>query len=220
MVASLFSSLDPVNQVHITTVVLATGLTLFILSNPAGSVKDFLSKAARMGSTFMLKEQAATRLRPVYYRLFLARAFVSIVFVNLLGLVPFGFSASRHPNYTVAIAAPLWLSSLLWASTANPKNLISHLVPLGCPVALSPFIVLVERVSILIRPVTLSVRLASNMVAGHLILIIIREACTLLRFCSGVGVALILLQGLELAVAVIQGYVLVSLCGLYLSEVG
>ncbi len=80
--------------------------------------------------------------------------------------------------------------------------------------------VLVESVSILIRPVTLSVRLASNIVAGHLILIIIREACTLLRFCRGVGVALTLLQVLELAVAVIQGYVLVSLCGLYLSEVG
>ncbi len=107
MVASLFSSLDPVNQTHITTVILATGLALFILSRPAGVFRDFLSKAARIGSTFILKEQTATSLRPVYYSLFLASAFVSIVFVNLLGLVPFGFSASSHPNYTVAIAGPL-----------------------------------------------------------------------------------------------------------------
>jgi F-type H+-transporting ATPase subunit a len=84
---------------------------------------------------------------------------------------------------------------------------------------LSPFIVLVETVSILIRPLTLSVRLVANILAGHLILTIIGEGMRWATFCLGGFTLITAILVLEIAVAFIQGYVLIILCTLYLIEV-
>ena len=100
----------------------------------------------------------------------------------------------------------------------NPLGLFTHLVPLGCPLVLSPFIFLVETVSLIIRPITLSVRLIANIVAGHLILTMLGDILRPLTFIMGGGLAALCLVVLEIAVAFIQSYVLVILCVLYISE--
>ena len=84
---------------------------------------------------------------------------------------------------------------------------------------LRPFMVLVESVSILIRPLTLSVRLVANILAGHLILTIIGEGLRLTTYFLGGFACRIAILVLEIAVAFIQGYVLIILCTLYLIEV-
>ena len=98
----------------------------------------------------------------------------------------------------------------------NPSAFISHLVPLGSPTALSPFIVLVESVRHRIRPITLSVRLIANLVAGHLLLALTVIPFSLLRPISTfVLLFQIILVCLELAVALVQSYVFFNLVSLY-----
>jgi len=97
---------------------------------------------------------------------------------------------------------------------------LAHLVPLGTPYVLIPVIVLIELVRNLIRPLTLSVRLAANLVAGHLLITLIRSPLTRV---SGVGIGflirgLVVLLVLESAVAFIQAYVFRILRTLYLRE--
>lgn len=95
------------------------------------------------------------------------------------------------------------------------------MVPLGTPYALIPFIVLIELVRSVIRPLTLSVRLAANIVAGHLLIVLVRRPMISIRlnFIGLVLSALLLLIILELAVSFIQAYVFRTLISLYVIEV-
>lgn len=152
---------------------------------------------------------------------FILTFFVVIFSWNLLGLLPYSFTPSRHLTMSVRLALPIWIGYILYSSTKNVNSFLAHLVPLGTPKALIPFIVLIEVVSAMIRPLTLSVRLTANIVAGHLLMILVSSPLTGLRmfiFMSTI-LALILLIGLELAVAIIQSYVFITLTSLYIIEV-
>merc|ERR1712121_365946 len=97
-------------------------------------------------------------------------------------------------------------------------NFMSHLVPVGTPGPLIPFMVLIETVRNIIRPGTLSIRLAANIVAGHLLLTLLGSQGDLSLFLLCLMVALFLLLLLEVGVACIQAYVFTVLRSLYLSE--
>jgi len=99
--------------------------------------------------------------------------------------------------------------------------MLAHIVPLGTPGVLMPFIVLIETVRNIIRPGTLAVRLAANMIAGHLLLVLlgsqaVGSGVVTLLIILGVQVTLLVLEG---AVAVIQSYVFAVLATLYSREV-
>jgi len=110
---------------------------------------------------------------------------------------------------------------MLYRILFNIGRFLAHLVPVGTPYALMPFIVLIELVRNVIRPITLSVRLAANLVAGHLLITLIRAPATSSRYAMLVLLirALYMLIILESAVAFIQAYVFRILRTLYLSEV-
>jgi F-type H+-transporting ATPase subunit a len=97
---------------------------------------------------------------------------------------------------------------------------LSHLVPLGTPSFLIPIIVIIETVRNIIRPITLSIRLAANMVAGHLLLTLLgsQGANVSIMIIIILMISLILLLILEVAVACIQSYVFTILSSLYLNE--
>lgn len=98
--------------------------------------------------------------------------------------------------------------------------MFAHLVPQGTPIFLVFFIVLVETVSNLIRPITLSVRLAANIIAGHLLIVLLGSVIVLRGVVIFGGlIALTLLFLLEIAVAFIQSYVFMVLVGLYSAEI-
>jgi F-type H+-transporting ATPase subunit a len=95
---------------------------------------------------------------------------------------------------------------------------LAHLVPRGTPVVLIPFIVLIESIRILIRPITLAIRLMANIVAGHLLLSLAGGGLnSLIRFLP-LLISQTALTILELAVACIQGYVFIVLVALYSKE--
>lgn len=110
---------------------------------------------------------------------------------------------------------------MIFNSVNNPSSALAHLVPRGTPTILVPFIVLIELIRNIIRPLTLSIRLAANMVAGHLLLRLLSLPAPSSRFLivRCLGRALILLTFLELGVSFIQRYVFITLSSLYISEV-
>lgn len=144
-----------------------------------------------------------------------------LVIINTLGLTPYVFTSSRHLVFCISLALPLWMGHITIASQKTPLLILSHLVPSGSPTILAPFMVLIELIRNLIRPLTLSVRLTANIIAGHLLLTLVSSVCPNynLPIISLIFVPLILLISLEIAVALIQAYVFRVLNTLYLREV-
>nr|YP_006073060.1 ATP synthase F0 subunit 6 [Acetes chinensis]AEQ36594.1 ATP synthase F0 subunit 6 [Acetes chinensis] len=147
--------------------------------------------------------------------------FTLIVFNNFLGLLPYIFTSTSHLVMTLSLSLPLWIAFMLFGWINHTQHMFAHLVPQGTPSALMPFMVLIETISNVIRPGTLAVRLAANMIAGHLLLTLLGNTGPSLStaLLSLLILAQILLLVLESAVAVIQSYVFAVLSTLYASEV-
>nr|YP_010267388.1 ATP synthase F0 subunit 6 [Neoperla bimaculata]UIF93988.1 ATP synthase F0 subunit 6 [Neoperla bimaculata] len=147
--------------------------------------------------------------------------FSLILFNNFLGLFPFIFTSTSHLTLTLTLALPLWLSFMLYGWINHTQHMFAHLVPQGTPPVLMPFMVCIETISNIIRPGTLAVRLAANMIAGHLLLTLLGNTGPSLTFSilSLLIIAQIALLVLESAVAIIQSYVFAVLSTLYASEV-
>nr|WFP44752.1 ATP synthase F0 subunit 6 [Typhoptera quadrituberculata] len=146
--------------------------------------------------------------------------FLFILYNNFLGLFPYIFTSSSHLAMTLSLALPLWLSFMFFGWFKNTKHMFAHLVPQGTPVALMVFMVCIETVSLLIRPATLAIRLAANMIAGHLLLTLLGSMGPILSLLPSSLLILtqIALLLLECAVAIIQAYVFTLLCTLYANE--
>jgi ATP synthase subunit 6 len=144
-----------------------------------------------------------------------------IFFNNFLGLVPYVFTCSSHLIITLGLALPLWLAFMVYGWVNNTFHMLAHLVPVGTPGALMSFIVCIETIRNVIRPGTLAVRLAANIIAGHLLIVILSNQGVNVFLGLVVIVSLVqcLLLLLELAVAFIQSYVFSVLSCLYAGEV-
>lgn len=147
------------------------------------------------------------------------RVFFSCLAVNLIALTPLSFTPTAHLTISFTLALTFWVSFIAMGWSKNFAHIISHLVPSGTPVQLINFMVLIETVRNLIRPITLSVRLSANMVAGHLLISLLGRFC-LLRVGNLLSFPLMLaLSVLELGVSFIQAYVLITLITLYSTEI-
>ena len=148
------------------------------------------------------------------------RIFTLILLNNLGGLTPYTFTRTRHLSISISLALTGWLSYWLASLLFDLGGALAHLVPVGTPYVLIPFMVLIELTSNVIRPLTLSVRLAANIVAGHLLITLIRSPVVRrsLRLSILIIRGLRLLVILETAVAFIQAYVFRMLSTLYLRE--
>nr|WML69028.1 ATP synthase F0 subunit 6 [Amazona leucocephala]WML69080.1 ATP synthase F0 subunit 6 [Amazona leucocephala] len=143
--------------------------------------------------------------------------------INLLGLLPYTFTPTTQLSMNMALAFPLWLATLLTGLRNQPTISLGHLLPEGTPTPLIPALILIETISLFIRPLALGVRLTANLTAGHLLIQLISTATiTLLPVMPAMSsltvMILFLLTVLELAVAMIQAYVFVLLLSLYLQE--
>ena len=154
-------------------------------------------------------------------KLLLSAFFVFVFLNNFIGLFPYVFTATSHLTIRLALGLTLWSGYLLLSYVCNLSSSLAHLVPSGTPLPLAPFIVLIELVRNFMRPLTLSIRLAANIVAGHLLLRLIRGPLTGVNIFifSLLLVAVILIICLEIGVAFIQGYVFITLSSLYIAEV-
>jgi F-type H+-transporting ATPase subunit a len=146
---------------------------------------------------------------------------IFILVNNFIGLFPYIFTASRHIALTLTLRIPLWISFIAYGWFNYTKHMFAHLVPQRTPGALMPFIVLIESVRNVIRPLTLAVRLMANIVAGHLLITLLgnQTAAASGLILAALIVTQILLLTLESAVSIIQSYVFAVLSTLYAREI-
>nr|YP_089582.1 ATP synthase F0 subunit 6 [Ichthyophis glutinosus]AAS13710.1 ATP synthase F0 subunit 6 [Ichthyophis glutinosus] len=157
------------------------------------------------------------------WALLLTSLMTLIIVTNLLGLLPHTFTPTTQLSMNMALAVPMWLATVILGMRHQMTTSLGHLLPEGTPTLLIPPLILIETISLFIRPLALGVRLTANLTAGHLLIQLISLASLLLMPLMPVislltTSILLLLTILELAVAMIQAYVFVLLLTLYLQE--
>nr|YP_009922923.1 ATP synthase F0 subunit 6 [Saurogobio xiangjiangensis]QNC66258.1 ATP synthase F0 subunit 6 [Saurogobio xiangjiangensis] len=157
------------------------------------------------------------------WALLFASLMVFLMSINMLGLLPYTFTPTTQLSLNMGLAVPLWLATVIIGMRNQPTAALGHLLPEGTPVLLIPVLIIIETISLFIRPLALGVRLTANLTAGHLLIQLIATAIfVLLPIMPTVAVltaaVLFLLTLLEVAVAMIQAYVFVLLLSLYLQE--
>lgn len=153
----------------------------------------------------------------------LASLMMFLITLNILGLLPYTFTPTTQLSLNLGLAVPFWLATVLIGIRNQPTHALGHLLPEGTPTPLIPVLIIIETISLLIRPLALGVRLTANLTAGHLLIQLIATAVFVLvpiipAVAIITGVVLGLLTLLEVAVAIIQAYVFVLLLSLYLQE--
>nr|WRW11376.1 ATP synthase F0 subunit 6 [Afurcagobius suppositus] len=157
------------------------------------------------------------------WALILTSLMMFLLSLNMLGLLPYTFTPTTQLSMNMGLAVPLWLATVLIGARNQPTMALGHLLPEGTPIPLIPVLIIIETISLFIRPLALGVRLTANLTAGHLLMQLIATAAfVLMPVMTTVAllttVILILLTLLEVAVAMIQAYVFVLLLSLYLQE--
>ncbi len=157
---------------------------------------------------------------------FVFTLFFFILFGNLLGLLPYTFTFTSHIANTLGLAMIVIVLVTIVGLARHGLHFFSYFVPQGAPVLLLPLIVPIEIISYLSRPVSLSVRLFANMLAGHVMLDVFAYFVVLLGGAGVAGIVASLLPlglttvmiGFELLVAFLQAYVFATLTCIYLHD--
>ncbi|MEQ8355061.1 MAG: F0F1 ATP synthase subunit A [Kiloniellaceae bacterium] len=145
--------------------------------------------------------------------------FMFILFGNLLGMLPYSFTFTSHIIVTFALAALVFIGVTVLAVAKHGLHFFSFFVPPGAPVAMWPLLIPIEVISYLSRPISLSVRLFANMLAGHTLLKVIAGFIGVLGIFGILPFAVVVaLTGLEILIAFLQAYVFAILTCLYIND--
>lgn len=223
MISNLFSVFDPTSSLKYPTnwfgsfiLIIIIAPTIWLIPNRLNLLFSNVIKT--------LHYEFKTLLGPTSFNgrtLTFTSLLLLILFNNFMGLFPYIFTSTRHLITTLTLAAPLWLCFILFGWINYSKYIFAHLVPQRTPKALIAFIVVIETIRNIIRPGTLAVRLAANIIAGHLLITLLGNQTSVasVRLIYFLITIQILLLTLECAVATIQAYVFAVLSTLYSSEV-
>lgn len=226
MITDIFSSFDPaINNIHPlfsgTLFWLLRSSIILILSGsfwltPSSSQSILFTPInlinSQLSRTFRINIKGISSL--------LTPLFIIIITVNLIGLIPYVFRATRHLLFTLSFGSIIWLRIILSAISYNPYIFTANLLPGGAPLWLNPFLVLIETLRILFRPITLSFRLAANIRAGHIVLTLLGAYTITAIISSPLSFIFlfpteILYTLFEVGICLIQAYIFCLLLSLY-----
>ena len=196
-------------------------LFLFLGSKEKKIIPNKVQLIAEMFYTFvakMISDTAGKKAKP--YFPFIFSLFMFVLFCNMVGMLPYSFTVTSHIIVTLIMALFIFVAVTIIGFLKHGFKYLSIFVPSGVPTILLPLITIIEIISYLSRPVSLSVRLFANMMAGH----------TMLKVFGGFVVSLgilggwlplsfsVALTGLEILVAFLQAYVFAILTCIYLND--
>lgn len=166
----------------------------------------------------MIRENIGSEGRKFFPLIF--TVFIVVLMGNMLGMIPYSFTYTSHIAVTMGLALSIFIMITVLGFIRHGLHFLSLFSPAGVPLALKPLIIPIEILSYLIRPVTLSVRLFANMMAGHLMLKVFAGFCVAMGAGFGLvpmffNVALI---GFEFLIAFLQAYVFAILSCIYLKD--
>ena len=158
---------------------------------------------------------------------FIFSLFMFVLFCNMLGMIPYTFTVTSHIIVTFALAIVIFFGVTIIGFVVHGIKYFNFFVPKGVPKALLPLLVIIEVISYLTRPVSLSVRLFANMMAGHTMLKVFGFFVAGMFFSGNIfisplGIAplafIVAFTGLEILVAFLQAYVFAILTCIYLND--
>jgi len=210
----------------VATVVLTSGF-LYLTTSSRGLIPSRMQSVSEMSYEFianMLRDAAGTqgmRFFPLVFSLF-----TFILVANLLGLFPYFFTFTSHIIVTFGLAMLVIATVIVYGFMKHGLGFLKLFVPQGVPIVLVPLVVGIEIISFLSRPISLSVRLFANMLAGHITLKVFAGFVTSLSAMGAVGIAgavlplimTVAITGLEFLVAFLQAYVFAVLTCMYLND--
>ena len=166
----------------------------------------------------MISDTAGSKAKP--YFSFIFSLFMFVLFCNMLGMIPYTFTVTSHIIVTFVLAAFIFIGVTIIGFFKHGLGYLKLFVPSGVPMILLPLIVIIEIISYLSRPISLSVRLFANMMAGHTMMKVFGSFVVSLGIVGGwlplsFSVAL---TGLEILVAFLQAYVFAILTCIYLND--
>ncbi len=160
------------------------------------------------------------------YFAFVFSVFMIVLMGNMLGMIPYSFTYTSHIVVTGTLALLVFLTATAIGFIRHGLHFFTLFLPAGLPIVLAPLIIMIEVVSYLSRPISLSVRLFANMVAGHTMMKVFAGFSVMMAASSGIGLVGSVLPlmintalfGLEILIAFIQAYVFAVLTCMYLKD--
>jgi len=150
---------------------------------------------------------------------FVFTLFMFVLFGNLLGMTPYSFTFTSHIIVTFGLAIVIFIGVTILGFAKHGIHFFSFFLPPGTPLAMTPLLVPIEIISYLSRPISLSVRLFANMLAGHTLLKVIAGFIAALGVFGVLPFAFVVaLTGLEILIAFLQAYVFTILTCLYIND--
>lgn len=224
MITNLFSTFDPstnifnipINWLRINLIFFLIPFSYWLLKNNYFLIYNKCLNILNNEFKIIINNKKINKTTLIFISLFFI-----IIINNFIGLFPYIFSNTRHLTINLTLALPLWLRFLIFGWINKTKHIFIHLVPQRTPNILIPFIVCIETISNIIRPLTLTVRLTANIIAGHLLLTLLGNTGTKINIFIIPALLIIqfLLLILESAVTIIQSYVFSVLITLYSREI-
>ena len=166
----------------------------------------------------MISDTAGAKANP--YFAFIFSLFMFVLFCNMFGMIPYSFTVTSHIIVTFVLAAFIFIGVTIIGFLKHGLGYLKLFVPSGVPIILLPLIVVIEIISYLSRPISLSVRLFANMMAGHTMMKVFGGFVVSLGLVGGwlpLGFS-VALTGLEILVAFLQAYVFAILTCIYLND--
>nr|YP_010373854.1 ATPase subunit 6 [Neuroctenus yunnanensis]YP_010990154.1 ATP synthase F0 subunit 6 [Neuroctenus taiwanicus]UPI55394.1 ATPase subunit 6 [Neuroctenus yunnanensis]WOW95750.1 ATP synthase F0 subunit 6 [Neuroctenus taiwanicus] len=221
MMTNLFSSFDPATSISFSTNWVSSGMFLMVLPSIFWVMPNQSQMLAKNMFSTLNSEMYMLMMKKSPITLMFISLFMFILYNNIMGLLPYIYTSSSQMTLTITLALPLWMAFMLFGWFNNTNHMFAHLIPMGTPTILMPFMVCIETISNIIRPGSLAVRLTANMIAGHLLMTLLGNNAA---SASNIAIYAILaiqlgLMWFETAVSLIQAYVFTILSTLYSSEV-
>ncbi|MEE3165809.1 MAG: F0F1 ATP synthase subunit A [Pseudomonadota bacterium] len=151
---------------------------------------------------------------------FIFTIFMFVLFLNMLGMIPYGFTVTSHIAVTFGLAMLIFIGVTIIGFLKHGMGFFRFFVPKGVPIFMLPLLVIIELISYFTRPVSLSVRLFANMMAGHTMLKVFSGFVILMGFLGGwlPLAVMVAFTGLEILIAFLQAYVFAILTCIYLND--
>ena len=179
---------------------------------------QFITEASYIFVAKMINDTAGSSAKSFFP--FIFTLFMFVLFANMVGMLPYSFTITSHIIVTFVLAAIVFIGVTILGFIKHGFKYLEIFVPKGVPIILLPLIVIIEIISYLSRPVSLSVRLFANMMAGHTMLKVFGGFVISLGLLGGwlpLGFS-VALTGLEILVAFLQAYVFAILTCIYLND--
>ena len=194
---------------------------LFIGTKKKSLIPSKIQLVSEMSYSFvakMINDTAGSSAKPFFP--FIFTLFMFVLFCNMVGMLPYSFTVTSHIIVTFVLASIVFVGVTIIGFIKHGLKYLELFVPKGVPAILLPLIVIIEIISYLSRPVSLSVRLFANMMAGHTMLKVFGGFVISLGLLGGwlpLGFS-VALTGLEILVAFLQAYVFAILTCIYLND--